>query len=58
MKPILFGAAVASAFIAYFLLKRKTYIENNTLNIAMEPKPVQHHLTDAFAAAKRHINNF
>jgi hypothetical protein len=57
MKAILFGAAVASAFITYFLLKRKTYTENNTFNIAMDPKPVQHHITDAFATAKRHATN-
>lgn len=56
MKPILLGAAIASAFISYFLLKRQRSQQNDSVNLSIAPRPVQHHLTNAFANAKRHSN--
>ena len=55
MKLILIGAAVVTALIGYLLVKRKSGSEYDNTNLSLQPKPVDHHLTDVFANAKKQI---
>lgn len=54
MKPIILGAAAVTAIIGYFFMQKRKSNINALPAMPTEPKPVQHHITDAFTNAKQH----